>query len=237
MKNVVSVMIIIVALIFLTGCLYPSDQRAENQIPYEDQIVSVQSAVNQFRADYGVLPIKTRDMNTPIYQKYPVDFAKLVPRYMQNPPGNSFEAGGVFQYVLVNVETTPEVKLLDMVTLREIRDFQTKVNRYRHENQFAPIQEVLGIGVFALDYEKLGYKEQPTVRSPFFTDHRLPLILDNDGNVAIDYTIDLIAALEKYEHSFEEGDDIRSILFENSFFVPAFSTPYTIQDNRPVFLN
>lgn len=236
-KNVVMIIVAAYALIVLTGCLYPSDQRAENQIPYEDQIVSVQSVVNQYKADHGVLPIQTRDMNTPIYQKYPVDFGQLVPRYMQNPPGNSFEAGGIFQYVLVNVETAPEVKLLDMAILREIQEFQRKVNRYRGENQFAPVKEVLGVGIFSLDYEKLDYHEPPTVRSPFFPDHRLPLILDNNGNVVIDYTIDLIAALDKYEHDFNEGDDIRSILVENSFFIPAFSLPYTIKDKRPVFLN
>ncbi|MGO4888128.1 hypothetical protein ACJ2A9_10245 [Anaerobacillus sp. MEB173] len=236
MKNSMIVVLSTVALLLLSGCFYPSEQRAENQIPYEDQIVSVQSAVNQFRKDTGVLPIKTRDMETPIYQKYPIDFGQLVPRYMQNAPGNSFENGGVFQYVLINVETDPEVKLIDLVTLRYIQELQMKVNQYRSQHQFAPVAEVLDVGIFALDVEQLGYKEPPTVRSPFFPDHQLPLIIDNRGTVVVDYTIDLLQALENYDHSFDSGDDIRSILVDNSHFVPVFSLSYTIEDGRPTFL-
>ena len=32
-------------------------------------------------------------MNTPIYQKYPIDFQKISPRYIQEAPGNAYESG------------------------------------------------------------------------------------------------------------------------------------------------
>src|SRR5699024_12802228 len=50
--------------------------------------------------------------------------------------------------------------------------------------------------------------------------------------IYVDYRIDLNNALEDYEHHYEEGDDIRYLLAENTPFVPAYSLPYTIQDGE-----
>ncbi|WP_026673032.1 hypothetical protein [Alkalihalobacterium bogoriense] len=220
----------VIMLFFLSGCLYPSDQRAENQIPYPDQIQSVQQAVNQYQVDTGVLPIKTRDAETPIYQKYPVDFSLLVPRYIQSPPGNSFENGGVFQYVLVNVDEAPEVKLIDLTVMNDVRELQTRLNQYMRKNELAPIGEMVDTGLFTLRFDELGYKEPPRVRSPYFNNY-LPLLIDNSGQVLLDYSIDLnMALLQDEDHLYEYGDDIRDILVEQSYFVPVFSIPYTIDE-------
>lgn len=222
-------------LIVLSGCLYPNERRAENQIPYLDQIESVQRAVEQFQQDTGVLPIHTREMGTPIYQKYPVDFSQLIPRYLQQAPGNSFENGGIFQYVLVNVEENPEVKVLNLSGMSEIRELQMRVRQYEKKNQYAPIDEMVDTGLFTLQFDKLGYKEAPKINSPYF-DTSLPLLMDNSGQVYIDYRIDLNIALNEFEHSFQPGDDVREILVQNSPIVPAFSIPYTIDANgEPIF--
>jgi len=227
---------VFVCVALLSGCLYPSGQRVENQVPYLDQIQAVQQAVNQYRQDHGVLPIATRDMDTPIYQKYPVDFRKLVPRYLQQPPGNSFENGGVFQYVLVNVEEVPEVKLADLSVMNELRQFQTALNQYMKKHTYAPVGEMVAIGIFQVDYEKLRYKEAPRVQSRYFGNY-LPILLDNKGNIVIDYRIDLNMALQQYGHDFIKGEDIRSVLVDNSPFVPIFSIPYTIDENgEPTYM-
>ncbi|WP_096200948.1 hypothetical protein [Bacillus sp. FJAT-45350] len=230
MKVAIKCISLLMVMTMLSGCLYPNDQRAENQIAYPDQLNSVQQAVNQFQQDHGVLPIKTRDMNTPIYQKYPVDFRQLVPRYLQQAPGNSFENGGVFQYVLINVEEAPEVKLVDLAVMREVQDFQTRLNNYIRRHQFPPVDEMVDVGLFTIDYKELNYDEYPRVRTRYF-ENSVPLLLDNKGNILIDYKIDLnMALLQKENHSFENGDDIRSILVEDSPFVPVFSFPYTINE-------
>ncbi len=235
-KKLILLISLIICTSVLSGCLFPTDQRAENQVPYPDQLLSVQQAVNQFRQDHGVLPIANRDMDTPIYQKYPIDFRKLVPRYLQQPPGNSFENGGMFQYVLVNVEETAEVKLIDLSVMREIQQFQMRLNDYMRRHQFAPVDEMVAIGIFTIDYERLNYREAPRVRSRYFENY-LPLLIDNKGNIIIDYKIDLNMALQQYEHDFSKGDDIRSLLVENSPFVPVFSIAYTIDDNgEPVYV-
>ncbi|WP_216829260.1 hypothetical protein [Alkalihalobacterium elongatum] len=230
MKNIFRFLILTVGLLLLTGCLYPSEQRVENQVPYPDQLLSVQQAVNQFKEDTGVLPIKNRDADTPIYQKYPVDFRQLVPRYLQNPPGNSFESGGIYQYVLVNVEQEEVgVKLLDLSVMREIQRLQGQLNQYMRKNDLAPIDEMIDTGLFTLQFEKLNYREAPTVRTPYFGNY-LPLLIDNSGQILIDYRMDLNMAMQEFEHSYSYGDDIREILVENSPFVPAFSIPYTINE-------
>ncbi|MBB5323415.1 hypothetical protein HNQ34_000492 [Anoxybacillus tepidamans] len=226
-----------VIMLLLSGCLYPDERLKQNQIPYKDQVASVQEAVNQYRkATGGLLPIKTRDMKTPIYQKYPIDFQRLIPRYMQEPPGNAFESGGVFQYVIVNAETNPTVKLLDLRIAEQIRDINLRLKMYRDSYGYPPFKKMIAKGIFTLDYKKLGYKEPPYAISPF-SGNNLPFVIDYNGDVYVDYRIDLYEALKKTKHSYKPGDDIRDLLVKDSLFVPAYSLPYTVDaHNEPVFL-
>lgn len=214
--------------------MYPEDELAQNKIPYEDQIKAVQSAVNQFReANNGILPIKTKEADTPIYQKYPIDFKKIAPKFMAEPPGNAFESGGIFQYVLIDVETNPTVKLLDVRMAETIRDIKIRIQT----QGYPPFKEKIANNVFTLDYKKLGFKEEPFVVSPI-TQKNLPLVIDGNAEIYVDYRSDLYELLQKNEHSYKTGDDIRELLTKNSYFVPAYSLPYTIDENSkdPIFL-
>ncbi len=126
----------------LTGCLYPKENMKQNAVPYEDQLQVVQKAVATFKEQNdGILPIKTRDMNTPIYQKYPIDFQKISPRYIQEAPGNAYESGGVYQYVLIDVETNPTVKLIDVRMAEQIQQLSLKLRMYRDEHQYPPFKK------------------------------------------------------------------------------------------------
>lgn len=223
----------------LSGCLYPQDRLAENQVPYLDQLEAVQSSVDQYReASGGLLPIKDRDMETPIYQKYPIDFNKLSPRYIQEPPGTAFESGGVYLYVLVDVEEDPKVKLIDLRVAEQIRDINIRIDMYKRSNNgYAPIKEVINDQAFKLDWEKLGYESEPFAESPI-SGKNLPFVLNNAGQAQLDYSIDLYDFLKEHEHNYKPGDDIRDIIVDHSVFVPAFSLPYTVdENNEPVFLN
>lgn len=234
MKKIVVPFLAIVIGAMLSGCMYPEEKLAKNQIPYLDQIQSVQSAVDQFReANGGILPIKTKEADTPIYQKYPVDFKKIVPAYMAEEPGNAFESGGVFQYVLVDVEKEPKVKLLDLRLAETIREIKLRIKT----KGYPPYKEKIADNVFTLDYKKLGYKEEPVAISPF-TQRNLPFVVDGNAEIYVDYRIDLFEKLQNTEHTLKEGDDIRELLVQDSFFVPAFSLPYTFEQssNEPIFL-
>ncbi len=238
MKVTLQLMVIVFSLSLLTGCLYPKEKLTQNQIPYEDQVADVQKAVDKFKEDNGgLLPIKTRDMETPLYQKYPIDFTRLSPKYIAEPPGNAYETGGVYLYVLVNVETNPTVKLLDVRISEEISELNLRVEMYRSSNGYAPFKEQLQTGVFTLDYSKLGLKEEPFVVSPF-SGKNLPLLITNTNEIIVDYRMDLYEYLTKHEHTYQPADDIRDILVEHSMFVPVNSHPTTIDDNNePIFLN
>ncbi|ANB58789.1 hypothetical protein GFC29_1489 [Anoxybacillus sp. B7M1] len=237
MKLALRWMIASVMVLLLAGCLYPDERLKQNQIPHESQVASVQQAVDQYRqATGGLLPIKTRDMKTPIYQKYPIDFQMLVPRYMQEPPGNAFESGGIFQYVIVDAETNPTVKLLDLRMADQIRDLKLRLQMYRDSHGYPPFKNMVAKGVFTLDYKKLGYKEPPYAISPF-SGNNLPFVIDYNGEIYVDYRIDLYDMLKKTKASYKPGDDIRDLLVKNSLFVPAYSLPYTIDEhNEPIFL-
>jgi hypothetical protein len=222
--------------ILLSGCLYPEEKLLKNTIPYDDQIAAVQNSVDQYQEDSGgLLPIKTRDMTTPIYQKYPVDFSALSPKYMAEPPGTAYESGGVYLYVLVDVEENPTVKLIDLRIAEKIHELTIKLDVYRQSNGYPPIKELITNEIYSLDYDKLGYDEQPTVESPYSGEY-LPLVIDKNAKIYVDYRIDLYKALQEKDHSYKPGDDIRDILVKESHFVPAYSLPYTIDvKGEPLF--
>ncbi|WP_043933593.1 hypothetical protein [Bacillus sp. EB01] len=220
-------------IVTLSGCMYPSEDLAQNQIPYKEQIDSVQSAVDRFQEDNGgILPIKTKDMETPIYEKYLIDFNKIAPRYIESPPGNAFESGGIFQYVLIDVETNPTVKLLDLRIADKIREIKIRISA----SGFPPYKDKIAPNVYTLNFKELGYKEDQFAISPF-TQQNLPFVVNGEAEVYVDYRSDIYQALKESDKNFKKGEDIRSILTDNSMFVPAYSLPYTIDDKgEPVFI-
>ncbi|MGW6299943.1 hypothetical protein [Peribacillus butanolivorans] len=239
MKNFFKILCLLCISGLLTGCLYPQKQKMQNQLPYKEQIQSVQSAVDQFQKDEGgILPIITKEAETPIYQKYVIKFSKISPKYMAEPPDNAYESGGVFQYVLVNVEDDPTVKLLDVRMAQKIQDISLRLKAYQQSNGYPPFKERLADNVFTLDYEKMGLKEAPTVTSPF-SQKDLYFVVDGGGNIFVDYTPDLYDVLQGHDGDINPGDDIRELLVQNSEFVPAYSLPYTIdkKTNNPKFLS
>lgn len=214
--------------------MYPEEKLVQNQVPYKDQLDSVQSAVNQYKeANGGILPIKTKDAETPIYQKYPIDFNKVVPKYLSEPPGNAYENGGLFQYVLVDVEENPTVKLLDLRMAETIREIKMRINA----NGYPPFKDQIAKNIYTLDFNKIGYKEEPVAVSPY-TNQNLHFIISTDGEIFIDYRSDLYQAIKSSKLVLKEGEDIRHILVNESMFVPAYSLPYTIDKstNEPIFL-
>ncbi|UTR09612.1 hypothetical protein MM300_17200 [Evansella sp. LMS18] len=237
MVSIRTCLLIILATVLLAGCFYPQERRVENQAPYQAQLEAVQSAVIQYRLDNGVLPTAPREEGTPLFRRYPVNFARLVPQYLESAPGNSFENGGIYQYVITNPEEMAEVKLIDLTVIREIQEFERRLQMYRRENEYAPVAGVAGEEILEIDYEALNYEEQPAVDSPFHPTHRLPLLMQTNGDIIIDYSLDIQYYLENEDaSSYGEGDDLRYLLVENSPFVPVNSRGQTIENGEIVFL-
>ncbi len=133
--------------------IYPMMRRKGfNQIPDLDSLSSIQRAIDQYQQDTGVLPIKNSEMDTDIFIKYQIDFSKLVQNgYFANSPDNSYEKGGIFQYIIWNPEENPTVKLVDLRMTERLRE----VNITFYVNKISTTyKERIADYVYTINYDK-----------------------------------------------------------------------------------
>ncbi|MBD8025233.1 hypothetical protein H9636_01055 [Ureibacillus sp. Re31] len=218
--------------VLLSGCLFPEEEKVENQVPDDIQLASVQKAVEEYQADTGVLPIKNRDMDTDLFIKYPIDFEKLAPKYLANAPANSYEKGGIFQYIIWDPEKNPTVKLVDLRAAERMRELNIRFMG----SQYPTFKDKITDYIYTIDYKKIGYKEELTVPSPY-TNNQLPIIVTTEGDLYVDYSMDLNTFLKENNLKPTPGEDIRTYLVDAYPVVPAYSLPYTVdENNEPVFM-
>ncbi|MGG0668222.1 hypothetical protein [Sporosarcina koreensis] len=232
-KKSVFLFSVVATLLLLSGCMYKGEEKAVRENPYEDQIELIQKAVNSYKENNGgLLPIKTREQETDLYIKYPIEFSKIVPAYTEKIPSNAYETGGIYQYVLMDVEENPTVKLVDLRIAERIRDLNLK----RHINGKLPFKESVGENVYEIDFKAMGFKEPLKVESPY-SDALLPIVVGGDGHFYVDYSIDLNRILQEEKPDVKEGEDIRYLLSDSYPILPAYSLPYTVNEkNEPVFM-
>lgn len=225
-------------LIFLlSGCLYPEGELSRNQVPNKIQLESVQSAVEKYREQTnGLVPIQTKDKDTPVFRKYLIDFSALQEKgILAEAPGTAYESGGIYQYALLTPEKNPRVKLIDLRLSNKIREIGLQLRIYRNENLYPPFGKPINNYLYKIDYKALGMEHEPFVVSPY-SQKNLPVIMDTKGKLYIDYSADLYHALKKYDHHYKPGEDIRYLLAENTPFLPIYSYPYTVKNGEPVFM-
>lgn len=232
-KNSVLLLSVVATMLLLSGCMYQGEEKAVRENPYEDQIDLIQKAVNSYKENTGgLLPIKTREQETDLYIKYPIEFSKIVPAYTEKIPSNAYETGGIYQYVLMDVEENPTVKLVDLRIAERIRD----LNLRKHINGKLPFKDPVGENVYEIDFEAMGFKEPLKVESPY-SDALLPIVVGGDGHFYVDYSIDLNRILQEEKPAVKEGEDIRFLLSDSYPILPAYSLPYTVNEkNEPVFM-
>ena len=233
-----SVLLALILVILLTGCAYPQELRKENQINPAEFITVVQQAIDTYHEKTGVLPIKNSEMTTPLYEKYVIDFHKLKKtNLLSTVPANAFESGGVFIYVLVDAETKPIVKLMDLSAYQSVEDVQKKVNDYIAKHGGNMPQGISHNEAFAyVDFKLLGMKE-PEIKSVYNRKNAITYILNKQtGEVAIDYAMDINTFIQNNAlgNSFKPDQDLRQILVDKSYFVPIRSVAYTWKDNQPM---
>lgn len=233
MRKTIQALLFIISAFVLSGCMYPEEMKVENQIPAQDQLDAVQRAINEYKEDTGVLPIKNRDMDTDIFIKYIIDFEKLVPKYISSAPSNAYEKGGIFQYVIWDAEKNPTVKLVDLRTPDKIRDVIMRMAMKEYPQYGERITDF----VYTINHKNIGYEEPLTVPSPY-TNNFLPLVITPEGKVYVDYSIDLNLFITEQNLTLTEGEDIRGYLADYYPVLPAYSLPYTVnENNEPVFMN
>ncbi len=231
MYHTIRAMILIILVVVLSGCLYPNEQNLESNANIQNYVNGVQMAINQFKIDTGVLPIKNSEESTPIFEKYQIDFEGLIPRYLSEIPENAFSKGGHHIYVLVDVETNPTVKLIELRVSKNVNNVQQKVNQYRLDfDNKLPLLDKVTEGVWMIDYKAMT-SDVASVRSPY-SNQSLPLLLTSEGNVVVDYSLDIYPKLRESPTNAE--GDLRQILVSESFFVPVHSLPYKSVNGEPV---
>ena len=221
--------------LLLTGCMYPGEENTSGNVPYTEHIEAIQKAVNAYQENSGgLLPIKTRELETDIYIKYPIEFSQIVPAYTEKIPSSAYEKGGVFQYVLIDVEENPTVKLVDLRIAERIRELNL---RKSINGGSIPYFDSVGNNIYEIDFKTMGFKEELTVQSPY-SETFLPIVVSGNGHFYVDYSIELQRALNESDIEVKPGDDIRKMLEEISPILPAYSLPYTVnENNEPVIMD
>ncbi|MBN2984322.1 MULTISPECIES: hypothetical protein [Cohnella] len=220
-------------LLSLGGCLYPDDHTPGGSASAREAVNAVQDAVDRYQASTGLLPIVTADETVPIYEKYKVDLAKLQRMdYLGSIPRVAFENGGKDQFLLIDEETDPTVKLLDLTVYQSASDVQKKVDEYvSKRGGEVPLGEQLYPGFYVLDFAKLGTGE-PDIRS-MFSGQSLAFLTDEQGTVYLDYGADIATAAAKSETDPGTYDDLRRLLAEASYYVPVKSPVYKWVEGAP----
>lgn len=229
-------LVLSLAVFLLTGCMFPASEQEKNQVPNEDQLLTVQNAVEKYQEKSGgLLPIQTKESDIDIYEKYLIDFSLLKnENLLSETPGNAYESGGIYQYTLVNVEEKPEVKLIDLRLTDQIRKVNVKLDLYRSKNLYPPFGKKIEDDLYQVNYEKIGFKSEPVIKSPY-SNENLSLVMNSDGDLFIDYRSDILKIIKEESPELEEDIDLRSLYYIYSPFVPAYSLPYKLVDKEPEF--
>lgn len=228
MRKLTYILTAALALFVLTGCMYPDDERAGSNIPPETDIDNVQSAVENFREkEGGILPIKTTEDSVE-YLKYPVEFTRIVPEYLSEIPVTAYENGGNFQYVILDAEDNPTVKIADLAIIEELRSLSLRINGM---GEHVELGEQIGPNVYQLDLEHYNLAENPTVTSPY-TGRELNVYYSGGEEFVVDYRDDLNLMIENEGLEFETGEDIREVLYELTPIVPIYAPEMTVDENN-----
>lgn len=218
-------------LLVSSGCLYPSDQTPGSNVSARNTVMAVQDAVDRYRESTALLPIQNADQSVPQFEKFKVDFGKLQRMgYIESIPKLAFENGGGYLFLVIDEETNPTVKLLDLSVHQAIAAVQQKVDTYRNGGNDPAGAEAYP-GFRYLDFDKLGMA-RPDIRS-MYSQRPLELMMSDAGRVYADYGIDIAEALKKTETTPDADEDLRRRLVQASDFVPVVSPVYKWVDNSP----
>ena len=236
-RNQFSIIIVLfVVMGLLSGCGYNANQvNPSSSAVIRDSLTLVQSAVENYKNKFGVLPIKNFTPDTPEYEQCIVDFKKLMDNgVLGEIPTNAFEKGGSNYYVIVNPDTKPTVKLLDLVSMQAVNELQTQIDDYRLKHRGTiPSKTLVANGWFTLDYTKLKVKK-PTILSPY-SKQPIELLVALNGKLCMDYATDIMQALQLLKITNpQENIDLRTYLVDAGYYVPGRSFAYYWQNEQPV---
>lgn len=213
-------------LLLMTGCLYPKEN-SQYASPKE-AVRNVQSAIDQYYGEQGLLPIVNASQDVPAYEKFRLDFRKLQGKgYLSTIPPAAFENGGNYYFLVIDEVTEPLVRLQDIVMTQKVNDLQKQVDNHLNSGGALPAKEPIYPGYYEIDYQAL--KTAQTSLTSMFTGGALQAMLDDRGTVYVDYGSDIMQQLKKLDNpGAMESKDLRRLLIDNSEFVPVKSPAYRL---------
>lgn len=217
----------------LSGCMYPGKEQQTGS-SYRESVKRVQEAVDDYQQQEGLLPILNADEATPRYEKFVIDLKKLHEMgYLDEIPAAAFEKGGSAYFLILDEETRPSVRLMDIVTVQKVNDVQRQINRYKsgHGGKL-PAGDEIYPGLFTIDARQAG-TGSITLKS-IYSGQPLQFIMDKNGTVYADYGPDIRSAIDKNGVSPEANRDLRLQLEQASYYVPVKSLPYYWVEGQPV---
>lgn len=228
--------LVIGGMTLLSGCMYSKEQRLEQGVSYRESVDRIQRAIDQFLADEGILPIITAGEETPRYEKFVIDLDKLHKKgYIDEIPVTAFEKGGSAYFLVIDEDHDPKVKVMDLVTMQKVNDVQRLVNKFlaSHDSKLPASDGAETYpGLYTVNLKQIN-GEDYSLRS-VFSGETLPYLMDNKGNVFVDYAFDIMQAINKAEAKPKDDEDLRTILVEQSYFVPVKSLSYHWIHNEPI---
>jgi len=215
------------------GCLYPRGETPDSGVAPREAALAVQEAVDRYFASQGTLPIFNADASVPRYEKFRIDFARLKGAgFLSAPPKAAYEGGGPYLFLIVDEETEPKVRLLDLRVWERIDAVQRRIRESLGRGSALPAGEEIYPGFWEVDFARLGIRD-PGAAS-VFSGYILPLMVDGEGRVYADYAIDVAEAVRRSGTEPGPEEDLRALLVEQSYFVPVKSPVYRWKDGLPV---
>jgi hypothetical protein len=119
-----------------------------------------------------------------------------------------------------------------LAVFQAVGNVQKKVDQYRldHSNRNPAGNEVYP-GFPEVDFHKLAMSV-PDIRS-MYSHQPLNLLVNDRGQVLIDYGIDIATAVKKADVKPQANDDLRRVLIEASYYVPVRSPVYRWVNGEP----
>lgn len=217
----------------LSGCMYPGEEK-EVGVNYRESVKRLQVAIDDYQQEEGLLPILNADESTPRYEKFRIDMEKLNKSgFLDDIPTTAFEKGGSAYFLILNEETDPVVKVMDLVTVQKVNDVQLQINRYKsaHGGEI-PVLDELYPGLYTIDEKKAGTSS--ITLSSVYSGQPVQFMMDKDGNVYVDYILDIVTAINKNGGEHDDNKDLRLDLEQASYYVPVKSLPYLWVNEQPV---
>lgn len=219
---------LLLSLLVLGGCFYPAERRQQvSDLP--THIAQVQSAVELYQQQNQFLPYLYKEEDRKLTTKYLVDL-KAVSGYGAAIPPTAFEKGGNFLYVLTDLERKPLVRVYDLRVGDEMDKLETAIRTYQKTNGKLPIQQQ-GEHYHQIDFAAL-HMDPIYIPSPYHVGMKLPVIMDDQGRVYVDYRTDIARFLQEKKEPPAPDEDLRLWLSRIGPFVPAYSAPVQLMDNQ-----